>query len=30
METNDVLVKSIGKHSVYKFELIEHYVEEWA
>lgn len=30
MENNKELVKSIGKHSVYKFELIEKYVEEWA
>ena len=30
METNNILVKSIGKHSVHKFDLIENYVKSWS
>ena len=30
MENNKGLIKLIGKHTVYKFELIENYVKEWA
>lgn len=28
--TKESLIKEIGKHSIYKFQLIEKYVEEWA